>query len=65
MNLENPITFKNVKLTQSRILFNKEIVLSKSAHVENQILRQSGNTISHPCYSRPDNFSDKLTIKLL
>lgn len=59
------IMFQNISLTKSRIFLHKEIVLCKPPHMENQILWQSGNTISHPCYTRTHNFSNGLTIKLL
>lgn len=56
---------QRIILTKSRIFLHKEIVLCKPPHMENHILWQSGNTISHPCYARTHNFSNGLTIKLL
>lgn len=54
-----------VQLTECGIFLDKEVVSSKPTHVDNKILRQFCDTVSHPCCIRPDNFSHSFSIKLL
>jgi hypothetical protein len=51
-------------LTQCRILFHKEVIFRKASHVQNYVVGQPSDFITHSSKLGPHNFSYHFSIKL-